>query len=307
MVFFITGGNGFLGNRILRELLKSEVTEKIYCLVHKTQPQVADHRVVCVKGDIEKLEQITLNGKVDFCVALAGVTNGRGATAKEVMRVNYGGVLSAIRFCKKNHIKSIALVSSVNVHLDRKGVYAESKILAEKAVLDSGLQYLVFRPALIYGYGCKKGLGVIEEFIRRFGIVPVFGNGKKLEQPVYVDECAAYIAFYLLNGKSGRIIELLGKDAFTYNELCRRLAGIMHKKVRLLHLPVWPFVFGLGLLERLHISFPVSVEQIYHIDSNLSGDMSVVWKETGIYGRTLEENYRKDFSKEKDESYSGLC
>ena len=116
-----------------------------------------------------------------------------------------------------------------------------------------------------------------------------------------MDECSAFIVHYLLNAyrNNGRVIELYGRNALTYNELCRTIGRVMHKKVKLLHIPMLPIILCLKNPEFLHLTFPVSVEQIYHVDSDLSGDMSSICKETGIKGKFFEENYRRDFAKER--------
>ena len=291
MIFFMTGASGFLGNAVLKELLKSESTEKIYCLIHQKKPKVRDSRISYIYGGLEGLADITVSEKIDVCAVLSGLIDGQGIQAKEVMKVNYDGVKTVIDFCKKNKIEYVALVSSVNVLLKKKEAYARSKELAEKAVRESGLKYFIFRPALIYGYQCTKGIKVIEHFIEHLNVAPVFGNGRKLEQPIHVEECAAYMAYYLLNTckSNGRVIELYGRNVLSYNELCRTIGRVMHKKVKLLHIPVSPVIWSLKILEILHLPFPVSVEQIYHVDSDLSGDMSSIYKETGIKGKFFEE------------------
>ena len=290
-----------MGNAVLKELLKSESTEKIYCLIHQKKPKVRDSRISYIYGGLEGLADITVSEKIDVCAVLSGLIDGQGIQAKEVMKVNYDGVKTVIDFCKKNKIEYVALVSSVNVLLKKKEAYARSKELAEKAVRESGLKYFIFRPALFYGYQCTKGIKVIEHFIEHLNVAPVFGNGRKLEQPIHVEECAAYMAYYLLNTckSNGRVIELYGRNVLSYNELCRTIGRVMHKKVKLLHIPVSPVIWSLKILEILHLPFPVSVEQIYHVDSDLSGDMSSIYKETGIKGKFFEENYRRDYEKER--------
>ena len=122
----------------------------------------------------------------------------------------------------------------------------------------------------------------------------MFGDGRKLEQPIHVDECADYVNYYVLNGTSGRTIELLGRDAMTYNDMCCAIAECMKKRVRLLHVPSWPAVMGLRMIEALNIGIPLSSEQIYHIDNDLSGSMEQVHRETGIYQNSFIENYSRD-------------
>lgn len=293
MNFFVIGGSGFLGQYVIRELLQKDVVEKIYCLIHKTEIPIQDEKVIKIKGSIETLYSLQIEDQIDQCIVLSGVTDAKNIDEETTIKVNYEGVKSAVSYCKKNKIHRICLVSSVNVNLTRQGVYAKSKRKAENAVKESGLSYFIFRPALIYGYGCNKGLKVIENFIMKYGVVPVFGNGRKLEQPIWVGECAALIVYYLLEDCWNRTIELYGKDAMTYNQMCRLIAKAKGKRVVLFHVPVWMCELGLHVLDAFRIKFPVSEEQIYHIDTNLTGNMGNVYQEAGIQGDSFLNNLLK--------------
>ena len=295
MKLLITGGTGFLGSVCVKKLAESNDIETLYLVVHKNRPPLSSSKIRYIDGDARNLEKICINeNSIDACLIMSGVINGRGADAKLVRDVNYGGVVSALNFCKANNVKKIIFTSSINVKLPKKGAYASSKIDAEELIMRSGLDYLIFRPSLIYGNHCRHGLYVIEKAIRKYGIVPVFGCGCKTEQPIHVEECADFIVHYILSGEKNRVIELLGLDAMTYDEMCRAMAQCIGKKVKLLHIPAQPVVAFLKVLEAMRIKFPVSAEQIYHIDSDLSGDMESVRNETGIKQSSFIENYSRD-------------
>lgn len=307
MNIFVIGGAGFLGRRVLRELDADERVEKLYCLVHHKDVETSLKKAVRVRGDVTALQEARLEdgaevakGAVDVCLVLSGVIDGRGASVADTMRVNYEGVRQSIEFCRAHGAGRIAISSSVNVRLKRQGVYAKSKVLAEEAVKDSGLEYLIFRPALIFGADSGGGLTVIEAFIKKRGVVPVFGDGKKLEQPIYVGECSAMMERLLLGGKWNRTVELLGREAMEYCSLCRIMAEYIGKRdgtrqtVRFVHFPATLCGKVIELFEALHIKLPISAEQVWHVDSDLAGDMAAVYAETGIEGESFVNNLRKE-------------
>lgn len=295
MKLLLIGGSGFLGTELLYCLLSDKNIEKIYCVAHHAPLKCSDTKISVLKGDITDLDSIHLPERIDGCVIASGVTNGRSASEKETFRINYIGTKKAISFCQKHKINEIFFTSSINVKLKKKGAYAKSKLLAENVIRKSKLKYVIFRPALIYGYHQKLGLGVIERCIQKYGIVPVFGDGQKLEQPVFVKECAAIMAYYISHGADGQIVEILGRDAYSYNELCQQIGMLLGKNVHLVHFPVKPFEMALTLIEKMHIPFPISAEQIYHIDSDLNGNMERIYQETGI----MPQSFTVNFSKEK--------
>ena len=296
MKLFITGGTGFLGSVLIEKLLRSSEIEKIYVLTHKAKLSTENSRLQTISGDVRNLQKIAVNDDIDTCIMLSGAINGRAINGRTTREINYNGTEAAIKFCRKNNITRIIFTSSVNARLPKRGVYGQSKLDSEKLIINSGLDYIIFRPSLIYGRQCKFGLNVIEKCIRKYGVVPVFGDGNKLEQPIHVDECAELIKFYTLDQfeTSGRIIELLGRDAMTYNDMCRVIAECINKPVRLLHVPAWPFVWGLRLIEALNVGFPVSSEQIYHVDTDLAGDMTQIYNDTGISAKSFRENFLRD-------------
>ena len=294
MKLFIVGASGFLGKSLLQELLLNESIEKIYCLIHRNRIQVDDSRVEQIVGDVNTIGDLIIEDRIDACISMAGITNGRGYTIEETYHTNYVGTENVVAFCKKNHINQLYFTSSINATLQKTGVYAESKIKAEKYICNSGLDCMIFRPALIYGYGQELGLGVIEKCIRKIRMVPIFGDGKKLEQPVFVEECSSIMAYYIVNNIcDGRIINILGNEKFTYNELCLKIGELIGIKPWLVHLPVFPFEFSVKVAEKIHLRMPISLEQIYHIDSDLAGDMDEIYRETGVKPDSFENNYIK--------------
>jgi len=293
MKLFITGGTGFLGSVCVEKLINSPEVEKVYILTHKSQINLSSQKIQAVQGDIRNLHEIIINDNINACIVLSGAINGK-TSAKLTREINYNGTESAIKFCKLNNINRIIFTSSINVKLSKLGAYARSKLDSEKIIQESGLNYIIFRPSLIYGRKCKFGLYMIEKFINNFGFVPVFGDGEKLEQPIHVDECAEYINYYTLNNLSGKIIELGGYEAMTYNNLCEKIASCMNKRVKLFHVPAWPFICALKFFEAINITLPISSEQIYHVDSDLSCNMQEIYRETGITQKSFIENFSRD-------------
>lgn len=291
MNIFLIGGSGFLGTYLLRELVQDLRVESIICLCHNAPISVSSDKISQIAGDVRTVHKIVLDIPVDVCVVVSGIINGLSIT---VNAVNAVGTDNVIDFCRKNNISRIVLTSSVNVNLKTKGAYGRSKEFAEISVKNSGLDYLIFRPALIFGHGVKNGLGVIESFAKKYGVVPVFGDGKKLEQPIFVDECARFMAWYILRNVNGRIVELYGPAPMEYNELCQKIGLLRDLRFKLLHLPAFPFWLCTKVLELLRVPFPMNSEQIVHVDSDLSGDMSSVQYETGIEQENFEVNFLKD-------------
>lgn len=91
MNIFMTGASGFLGQYVLRVLIKNDQIQKIYCLVHKTDPVIKDKRIIKIKGSMEDLGAIHIERRdkerIDICIVLAGITDNSHADARSVWKV----------------------------------------------------------------------------------------------------------------------------------------------------------------------------------------------------------------------------
>ncbi len=98
------------------------------------------------------------------CVVHAAALIREDADEKAVFRVNTEGTRLLVSAAKKARVKRFVLVSSTNVYgtnlngeiSEERGsmgasVYGKSKELAERAVVESGLEFVILRPCQIYG------------------------------------------------------------------------------------------------------------------------------------------------------------
>ncbi len=261
LLVLVTGATGFLGQRVVRELLSRR--HQVRCLIHSPgKERVFDHRnVEAHYGSIlspDALKQAFYD--VQSVVHLVGIIRtGRGVTFDGVHRQGTANVAAA---AKEAGTRELIYVSAMGATSDPAYPYLWSKRQAELEVINSGLDYTILRPSVIFGEG-DEFLTALAGLVRLGPITPVIGGGKNRMQPVAADDVARCIAASVGNSTVKRkIINLGGPNRLSYNALLHEVALALGRRARLVHIPaplVWPAV---AVMERILPRPPVTTGQL---------------------------------------------
>lgn len=117
-----------------------------------------------------------------------------------------------------------------------------------------GVEWLILRPTLIYGWGRDQNVSVIARFIRRFGFFPVFGPAKGLRQPIHADDVtSACIRALAAKDVKNASYNISGGETLSYRDMVIRIFQALEKRPRLVTTPLWLFhlaVAGVRMLPR---------------------------------------------------------
>ena len=64
------------------------------------------------------------------------------------------------------------------------------RIKAEQTIIASELDWTILRPTMIFGTPADRNIIRLIKWIRKYPIIPIFGNGNSLQMPVYVNDLA---------------------------------------------------------------------------------------------------------------------
>lgn len=221
----LTGGSGFLGASLIRELLDLHAPLPVKSLrVFDLQPVpgMHDDRISWIRGDVRDLEGVTGACRgVDLVIHSAAVVDWGTKSEEEILSVNFQGTANVIEACRTCGVKALLYTSSLDVLFDGRPLvdvdeetpypekhstsYCTSKFLAEKLVREANGQSLkscCLRPSDIYGEGDPYHIGNLVSMARG-GFYVRLGNGSARSQHVYVGNIAhAHVlaAGALLNG-----------------------------------------------------------------------------------------------------------
>jgi nucleoside-diphosphate-sugar epimerase len=208
----ITGGSGFLGQRIVKEFLDENSriqASQISIFDIKEIPGTKSDKVRFIKGDIRNYEEVRNACKgMDVVIHSAAIIDWGTLTEAEVYSVNVGGTENVVNACKENKVPYLVFTSSLDAVYSGKplvGVdesipypekhatsYCRSKFLAEKIVLavsDSSLKTVILRPSDIYGENDPYHIDSLIDMAKG-GFYVRLGNGKSQSQHVYVGNMA---------------------------------------------------------------------------------------------------------------------
>jgi uncharacterized protein YbjT (DUF2867 family) len=132
-------------------------------------------------------------------------------------------------------VERIVHVSIANPSLDSPLGYYRGKAQLEQAVIDSGLSYAIVRPTVIFGAEDIL-INNIAWFVRRFPVFGIPGDGRYAIRPIYVEDVARLLAD-AVDQPGNTVLNAVGPEAFSFEELVRLVAGKVGRSVRFLHMP----------------------------------------------------------------------
>ena len=136
---------------------------------------------------------------------------------------------------KNAAVRRIVHVSIANPSADSPLGYYRGKAELEKAVIDSGLSYTILRPTVIFG---REDILInnIAWFLRRFPLFGIPGDGTYRVRPIYVEDMAQLMVD-AVGDQPNAVIDAVGPETYTFEELVRLIARSVKRSVRLIHLP----------------------------------------------------------------------
>jgi nucleoside-diphosphate-sugar epimerase len=256
MKLFVTGATGFTGSRTVPLLLTGGM--ELRCLYRpgsdrSVLPQPGIEWVLGDVSDREKLASLMEGSQVLLNLASLG----------------FGHAHAILAAAREANVQRAVFISTTAIFTRLNARSKAIRLAAEAAIEKSGLEYTILRPTMIYGNGRDRNISRLVRWLRYLPLIPVFGDGEHLQQPVHVDDVAGAIAGCLSSARSIRkSYNIPGERPLTYNQVIDTIAAQLNKRVWKVHLPFGPIAAVLQFLERIHLPFPIKSEQVLRLNED---------------------------------------
>ncbi len=263
MKVFLTGGTGFVGSEVLRQLVAAGHVVRALVRDGSEGKLAVTEGVEVHHGDVT--EGSSLVGAMAGCDAvihLVGIIRelpSRGVTFK---KLHVDGTENVLAAAEEQGIARYLHMSSNGTRERGSTEYHRTKWQAEGLVRETSLDWTIFRPSLIFGPG-SEFVNMIAELIRRIPVVLVIGDGQYRMQPVAVAQVAASFVKALEIPKTiHAVYHLGGGSSYSYDEILDLTAKALGKeKAHKLHQPLFmikPMVKVMQTSEH----FPLTSDQL---------------------------------------------
>ena len=277
----VFGASGFVGEYITEELLNNKFSPYIL-LRYGSESKIKRYgECKIITGNIDNdtaIEQTMMNTEaVIYNIGIIREFKSSPSlsilTHEEITfeKLHFEGLKKCVDQAKKLNIKRFILMSANGVKENGTG-YQSTKYRAEQYLKDSGLDWTIFQPSLIFGNSEGK-----QEFCKQLkkdmlslpfpaplfheGFMP-FNAGSFKMSPVHVTDVAKAFVKSLKETKSiGKIFPLGGKE-LTWKEIIKLISIASDKEDKMfIPAPVLPIKMVATILDRFPW-FPIAKDQL---------------------------------------------
>jgi NADH dehydrogenase len=277
-LILVTGGTGFVGGHVVHELRGRDLP--VRCLVRdpRKATKLTGWGCELAGGDVTDEQSLRRAvAGVDTIVHLVAIRQGPREQFQRIMVDGTRDLLSAARDAGVGRF----------VHMSALGTSEETRELVpyywakwenEQQVQNSGIPFVIFRPSFVFG---PDG-GILPTFVKLAKLAPVtpiIGSGHQRIQPIWADDVARiFTEATRKEDVTGRLFELGGRDAVTWNEFWERLKRVLGLRRPSVHVPVGLMRINAIVTERLPGDIPLTrdlLKMLEYGDNVVSGDEAV--------------------------------
>jgi NADH dehydrogenase len=224
-VILLTGATGYVGRHVL-ERLQARGTP-VRCLVLPGDPAApSGPGVEVVRADLlDGPALVPLGGGVSTVVHAAALMLPN--PADRIHAVNVEGTRHLLAAARGWGVSRFVYLSAVSAVYAEKNSYGRSKAEAERLVIDSGLDYTILRPTMVYGPDGGLHFAQLVRLLRRIPLVtPILGSGGARLQPVWIGDVVDAIERVLESPRAARrTYNVSGATVVRFDELCRNICS----------------------------------------------------------------------------------
>jgi nucleoside-diphosphate-sugar epimerase len=282
MKVFLAGGTGFTGRRVLRTLIGN------------------GHSVTCfarAESDTREAESMgaaVVRGQLEDAGALAAALHGHdvlasaGPLTPDIARA----IVTAARDAG---VRRVVVIGTTSIFTNLNARSKARKTEAENLVRESGLDYTVLRPTMIYGTHEDRNMCRLVRYLSSHRFAPVFGPGTHLQQPVYVEDLASAFVLAIENPASiGKAYDVAGGSAVTYNEVIDTTAALLGRRVVRVHVPLGLSLFLVRVYRRITRNPQIHGEQVLRLNEDKSFSTTEIESDLGYRAIPFHEGMRRE-------------
>ncbi len=276
MRILVTGGTGFTGKALVRRLL--DAGHQVVAMDNKEGLKTQELREW---GAEVVIGSVTDRDLVRQCMKGVQVVHHLAAAFREMNvpntyydEVNVGGTRNVLESAWEAKVDKFIYCSTCGVHgnvdnppggeespIKPADYYQRTKYEAEPIVQEyfmKGMKTVILRPAAIYGPGDPERFYMIFKRVAS-GRFLMFGNGRTLYHPLYIDNLVDAFMLAMEPGKGdGQAYLIADEEYVQIEDLVRRAAKALGVEVAIPHFPVWPVIVVGHIVEKCCKPFRIS-------------------------------------------------
>ncbi len=290
----LTGATGFLGSAIAHRLKEKQLPFR--CLVRKNSKKL--DRIAGLSAPIIETDftsAAALRSALDGCdliIHCAGLINGSQSALRQA---NVESTQNLALAAADSEVKKFVLISSVAATM-KHGPYGLSKAEGEDAVKKSGIPYLFFRPAWIFGPGDTTNSAMMIRTLKSFPLIPLLGGGTFKIQPVYVSDAVDLILQGVHFSRVNTAYTVAGGEQVSLKTILETFAGHLKLKRIFVPIPLKPLQAILRVYLALNPWTKLPVKQILELDKHEAFDISETRRDFNFNPMPFSEGAKRMFS-----------
>lgn len=282
-MILITGGSGFIGRHLIRQL--SSEGRKIKVLLRPS-----DHSPRLPKGIATDVAISSLSDErglraamvdVDAIYHLAGV-NWQDRRL-DWFSTEVEGTRALLSAAADANVKRIITLSHLGA--DRASAYPllKSKAIVEEDIRKTNMKYTIIRSGLVFGQGDNFTEPMAQLMAISPGIFPISGDGQSLLQPIWVEDIVSCLAWSLDHEECmNALIEIGGPEHLTLNNILAEISQAIGVRRKIAKVRPSYFRYLASSIRFIFPGLPISNVWVDYLASNRVSSLDEITKVFGI-------------------------
>lgn len=234
---FVTGANGFVGKRLIVDLLRQGYEIYALCRIKGVKIFAEDiQNLHYIWGDLrnsDTLKKIPKDIEAAYYLihSMCEVVENLIDTETQIVKQFLTGL-------QGSSVKQIIYLGGIINDEKRLSLHLKSRLLVEEALKASGVPYTVLRASIIIGAG-SASFEMIRDLCEKLPIMIAPKWVNSLCQPIAIGDVIFYLSSVLLNQKCFmKIFDIGGPEVFSFKDVMLKYSEYRNLKRRIIHVPV---------------------------------------------------------------------